>query len=126
MNTEMPVDLDLRVDPDEMVRYVHDLMSLPRPGNEDTSAAAALRHWGADTAVARAAQLRWSALNRALGEARVAPWTAVRNGDRIHVPAALVAAAGVARLTMQGGEVVFYVATLLDATLEMCEPGGHA
>lgn len=126
MNTETPVDLDLRVDPDEMLRYVHDLMSLPRPGSEDTSAAAALRHWGADTAVARAAQLRWSALNRALGDARLTPWTPVRHRDRLHVPAALVAAAGVARLTMQGGEVVFDVDTLLDATLEMCEPGGHA
>jgi hypothetical protein len=42
------------------------------------------------------------------------------------VPAALIAAAGVARLTMAEDEVVFDIPTLLDATLELCEPAGHA
>jgi hypothetical protein len=46
--------------------------------------------------------------------------------DQIHVPAALIAAAGVARLTMSKNEVVFDIPTLLDATLELCEPIGHA
>jgi len=39
---------------------------------------------------------------------------------------ALIAAAGVARLTMAEEEVVFDIPTLLDATLELCEPVGHA
>jgi hypothetical protein len=39
----------------------------------------------------------------------------------------LIAAAGVARLKMSEDEVVvFDIPTLLDATLEMCEPVGHA
>ena len=39
---------------------------------------------------------------------------------------ALIAAAGVARLTMAEQEVVFDIPTLLDATLELCEAAGHA
>jgi hypothetical protein len=31
----------------------------------------------------------------------------------------------VARLTMDGDEVVFDISTLLDATLQLCEPGGN-
>jgi hypothetical protein len=46
--------------------------------------------------------------------------------DRIHVPAALIAAAGVARLAKEGDAVVFDIPTLLDATLQFCEPAGHA
>jgi len=46
--------------------------------------------------------------------------------DQIHVPAALIAAAGVAKLTMAEHEVVFDIPTLLDATLELCEPAGRA
>ena len=42
------------------------------------------------------------------------------------VPAALIAAAGVARLTMSGDEVAFDIPTLLDATLQLCEPAGRA
>ena len=34
-------------------------------------------------------------------------------------------AAGVARLTIAEQEVVFDIPTLLDATLELCEPAGH-
>ena len=39
--------------------------------------------------------------------------------------AALIAAAGVARLTVAENEVVFDIPTLLDATLELCEAVGH-
>ena len=42
------------------------------------------------------------------------------------MPAALIAAAGVARLTMEGDDVVFDIPTLLDAALQFCEPAGHA
>jgi hypothetical protein len=38
----------------------------------------------------------------------------------------LIAAAGVARLTVSEQEVVFDIPTLLDATLELCEAVGHA
>src|ERR1035438_2777974 len=62
----------VRVDPNEMVRYVQDLMTLPRSASApDTSLALAERYWGGDTPVARAAQLRWSALNRAFADARL-------------------------------------------------------
>ena len=115
-----------RVDPNEMVRYVHDLMAHAESPSGDTSIAVAQRQWGGDTPTARAAQLRWSALNRAFGDARVSTWTTHPRRDQIHVPAALIAAAGVARLTMAEQEVVFDIPTLLDATLELCEPAGHA
>ena len=120
-------DLSLRVDPAEMVQYVHTLMMTP-PGNreEETSSRLAQRQWGGDTPVARAAQLRWVALNRAFGDARVSTWTTPRRRDQIHVPAALIAAAGVARLTVAADEVVFDIPTLLDATLQLCEPVGNA
>jgi hypothetical protein len=118
--------LAVRVDPNEMVRYVHDLMMTPPSHSGDTSMAIAQRQWGGDTPVARAAHLRWSALNRAFGDARVSPWTMPQRRDQIHVPAALIAAAGVAKLTMLQDEVVFDIPTLLDATLQLCEPVGHA
>jgi hypothetical protein len=70
--------------------------------------------------------LRWSALNRAFGDARVSSWTSPQRRDQIHVPAALIAAAGVAKLTIAEDEVVFDIPTLLDATLQLCEPVGHA
>ena len=42
-----------------------------------------------------------------------------------HIPAALIAAAGVARLTMAEDEVVFDIPTLLDATLQFAtRPAG--
>ena len=124
---ELQPYLTVRVDPAEMVQYVHMMMSVPRsePGGGSSSALAE-RQWGGDTRVARAAQLRWSALNRAFGDARVRTWTTPRRRDQIHVPAALIAAAGVARLTLAEDEVVFDIPTLLDATLQLCEPVGNA
>jgi hypothetical protein len=134
MNTDMrPINTDIRpilavrVDPEEMVQYVHALMtSSMLAGDSDTSSRVARRQWGGDTPVARAAQLRWTALNRAFGDARVSTWTTPRRRDQIHVPAALIAAAGVARLTVAADEIVFDIPTLLDATLQMCEPFGNA
>jgi hypothetical protein len=124
---ELKPYLTVRVDPAEMVRYVHKLIAAPQgAGTADAPAAFARRHWGGDTALARAAQLRWNALNRAFGDARVSTWTLKQQSDQIHVPAALIAAAGVARLTMSEDEVVFDIPTLLDATLQLCEPVGHA
>jgi len=126
MNNSQP-NLAVRVDPKDMVRYVQNLMSTPDIATApETSLAMAQRQWGGDTPQARAAQLRWSALNRAFRDARVGTWTAHPERDRIHVPAALIAAAGVARLTMAEQEVVFDIPTLLDATLELCEAAGHA
>ena len=117
--------LAMRVDPNEMVRYVHDLMTTAS-ATGDASIAIAQRQWGGDTPQARAAHLRWAALNRAFGDARVSPWTIPQRRDQIHVPAALIAAAGVAKLTMAEDEVVFDIPTLLDATLQLCEAVGHA
>ena len=117
--------LAVRVDPNEMVRYVHDLMT-SASASGDASIAIAQRQWGGDTPQARAAHLRWSALNRAFGDARVSPWTMPQRRDQIHVPAALIAAAGVAKLTMAEDEVVFDIPTLLDTTLQLCEAVGHA
>jgi hypothetical protein len=116
----------VRVEPNEMVRYVHDLMTRAPSSAPDMSTAVAQRQWGGDTPTARAAQLRWSALNRAFGDARVSFWTSPQRRDQIHVPAALIAAAGVAKLTIAEDEVVFDIPTLLDATLQLCEPVGHA
>ncbi len=125
--THETAHLGVRVDPDEMLRYVVDVISTPPgAGAADTSILVARRQWGGDTAVARAAHLRWSALNRAFGDARVSTWTTPQRRDQIHVPAALIAAAGVARLTLAEDQVVFDIPTLLDATLELCEPAGHA
>jgi hypothetical protein len=127
MTNDVQPYLMVRVDPEEMVQYVHSLMTSPRSGSGgDRSSKVAERQWGGDTPVARAAQLRWSALNRAFGDARVSTWTTPRRRDQIHVPAALIAAAGVARLTVAADEVVFDIPTLLDATLQLCEAVGHA
>src|SRR5712672_1637339 len=119
--------LKLHVPPDEMVKYIQDLMTLPHGEIAASSALTiAQRQWGGDTPLARAAHLRWGALNRAFGDARVSSWTMPQRRDQIHVPAALIAAAGVAKLTMAEDEVVFDIPTLLDATLQLCEPVGHA
>jgi len=125
MNNDLQPNLAVRVDPNEMVRYVQELMTAPRNAVPETTRALAHRQWGGDTPLARAAQLRWSALNRAFGDARLSTWTTHPKRDQLHVPAALIAAAGVARLTMAEQEVVFDIPTLLDATLELCEPVGH-
>lgn len=117
MTTNVNPYLTLRVGPAQMVQYVHDLMKAPDRADAQ---------WGPDTALARAAQLRWGALNRAFGDVRVSTWTTPQRRDLLHVPAALIAAAGVARLTFAENEVVFDIPTLLDATLELCEVVGHA
>ncbi len=127
MTNDLQSVLAVRVDPAEMIQYVHSLMATPRGDpSADASSRLAQRQWGGDTPVARAAQLRWSALNRAFGDARVSTWTSSRRPDQIHVPAALIAAAGVARLTLAEDEVVFDISTLLDVTLQLCEPAGSA
>ena len=127
MTNDPQPNLTVRVDPNEMVRYVQNLMTMPHNATApETTMALAQRQWGGDTPLARAAQLRWSALNRAFGDARVSTWTTHPKRDQIHVPTALIAAAGVARLTLSEQEVVFDIPTLLDATLELCEPVGHA
>jgi len=126
MTTPVHPHLGLRIDPNEMVRYVQNLMTAQRSAAApDYTMAVARRQWG-DTDTARAAHLRWNALSRAIGDQRVSPWTTAQKRDQIHVPAALIAAAGVARLQMADDEVVFDIPTLLDATLEMCDPIGHA
>jgi hypothetical protein len=125
-NDQQPY-MTVRVDPNEMVQYVHNLMAMPASGAAaGTSTALAQLQWGGDTPQARAAQLRWGALTRAFGDARVSTWTTAQIKNQIHVPAALIAAAGVARLRVAADEVVFDIPTLLDATLQMCEPVGNA
>ncbi|HUX74032.1 MAG TPA: hypothetical protein VMV25_09115 [Steroidobacteraceae bacterium] len=127
MTNDFQGDLAVRVDPAEMLQYVYTLMT--HAGGEPSAEASsrlAARQWGVDTALARAAQLRWNALNRALGDARVGPWTGGRRANQLQVPAALIAASGVARLKMAEDEVEFDIPTLLDATLQLCEPAGNA
>jgi hypothetical protein len=114
-NHDLQTYLTVRVDPNEMVQYVQHLMTAPGGGASDLP-----------RTVARAAQIRWTALNRAFGDARVSPWTTPQRRDQLHVPAALIGAAGVARLQVDEDEVVFDIPTLLDATLELCEAVGHA
>jgi hypothetical protein len=127
MRSDLQSFLGVRVAPDDMVRYVHDLLTTGRgKAAGDTAAAPAQARWGGDSALARAAQLRWSALNRAFGDARVSTWTTPQRRDQIHVPAVLIAAAGVARLQIAEEEVVFDIPTLLDAALELCEAAGNA
>jgi hypothetical protein len=109
--------LTVRVDPNDMVQYVHNLMAAPQLANLQL---------GGDTPLARAADLRWGALNRAFRDPRISPWMTPQRRDQIQIPAALIAAAGVAALTMEEGEAVFDIPTLLDATLQLCEPAGHA
>jgi hypothetical protein len=112
MKDDANPDLAARVDPADMLRFVQARM-LGVPVDAGGSPQV------------RAAQLRWDALNRAFGDARVSPWNLSRRRDQIHVPAALIAAAGVAPLKVAADEVVFDIPTLLDATLELCEPLGH-
>jgi len=125
--TETASYLDLHVPPEEMVKYIQDLMTLPHGDIAANSAMAlAQRHWGGDTPLARAALLRWGALNLAFQDKRLETWTVTRERDRIQVPAALVAAAGVARLMMDNERAVFDIPALLDATLEFQPPAGQA
>jgi len=127
MNDPAPTYLDLHVPPDEMVKYIQDLMTLPQ---SEIAAGSALtlaqRQWGGDTPVARAALLRWGALNLAFQDKRLEFWTVTRERDRIQVPAALVAAAGIAPLVLDNERAVFDIPALLDATLEFQPPAGRA
>ena len=119
--------LDLHVPPDEMVKYIQDLMLLPHGAIATNSAATlARRQWGGDTPMARAALLRWGALNLAFQDKRLETWTVTRERDRIQVPAALVAAAGIAPRVIDDERVVFDIPALLDATLEFQPPAGQA
>jgi hypothetical protein len=110
-------NLTVRVEPNDMVQYVHNLIAAPQ---------LAKLSLGGDATLAQAAQMRWSALNRAFTDPRLHTWMKPQKRDQVQVPAALVAAAGVARLIIKGDEVVFDIPTLLDATLELCEPAGNA
>ncbi len=127
MNESGTPELALHVPPDEMVKYIQDLMRLP---HDEIAAATALslahRQWGGDTPLARAALLRWGALNLAFQDKRLETWTVTRERDKIQVPAALVAAAGVAPLIMTGERAVFDIPALLDATLEFQPAAGQA
>jgi hypothetical protein len=69
---------------------------------------------------------RWGALNLAFQDKRLETWTVTRERDRIQVPAALVAAAGVAPLVLDNERAVFDIPALLDATLEFQPPAGQA
>ena len=119
--------LTLHVPPDEMVRYIQELMTLPQDEiAAGTAMTLARRQWGGDTPLARAALLRWGALNLAFQDKRLETWTVARERDRIQVPAALVAAAGVAPLIMDNERAVFDIPALLDATLQFQPPAGRA
>src|SRR6202041_3628981 len=123
--TESATYLTLHVPPDEMVKYIQDLMTLPHGEIAAGSALAlalAQRHWGGDTPMARAALLRWGALNLAFQDKRLETWTVTRERDRIQVPAALVAAAGIAPLVLDNERAVFDIPALLDATLDFQPP----
>ncbi len=127
ITNETAAYLDLHVPPDEMVKYIQDLMTLPQAEIAANSALTlAQRQWGGDTPLARAALLRWGALNLAFQDKRLETWTVTRERDRIQVPAALVAAAGVAPLVISDERVVFDIPALLDATLEFQPPAGQA
>ena len=117
----------LPVPPVELVMYFQDLMTLPH-GEIAASSAMTLaqRQWGGATPLARAALLRWGALNLAFQDKRLETWTVTRERDRIQVPAALVAAAGVAPLVIDNERAVFDIPALLDATLEFQPPAGQA
>ncbi|HUY83224.1 MAG TPA: hypothetical protein VMU86_01510 [Steroidobacteraceae bacterium] len=95
-----------------MLQYVHTLMNGGSAPDEQGPALAA--------------RMRWNALNRAFGDERLARWTWHRHANQVHVPVALIAAAGVAPLTMADEQVVFDIPALLDATLQFCEPAGNA
>jgi hypothetical protein len=119
--------LTLHVPPEEMVKYIQDLMTLPHAEIQPSSAMTlAQRQWGGDTPMARAALLRWGALNLAFKDKRLETWTVMRDRERIQVPASLVAAAGVAPLVMDDERAVFDIPALLDATLGFQPAAGQA
>jgi hypothetical protein len=119
--------LSLHVPPEEMVKYIQDLMTLPHADILPSSALTlAQKQWGGDTPLARAALLRWGALNLAFKDKRLETWTVMRDRERIQVPASLVAAAGVAPLIMDDERAVFDIPALLDATLGFQPAAGQA
>ena len=119
--------MSLHVPPEEMVKYIQDLMTLPHADIQPTSAMTlAQKQWGGDTPLARAALLRWGALNLAFKDKRLDTWTFMRDQERIQVPASLVAAAGVAPLIIDEERAVFDIPALLDATLGFQPPAGRA
>ena len=119
--------MSLHVPPEEMVKYIQDLMTLPHADIQPTSAMTlAQKQWGGDTPLARAALLRWGALNLAFKDKRLDTWTVMRDQERIQVPASLVAAAGVAPLIIDEERAVFDIPALLDATLGFQPPAGRA
>lgn len=119
--------MSLHVPPEEMVKYIQDLMTLPHAQIQPTSAMTlAQKQWGGDTPLARAALLRWGALNLAFKDKRLDTWTVMRDQERIQVPASLVAAAGVAPLIIDEERAVFDIPALLDATLGFQPPAGRA
>ena len=119
--------MSLHVPPEEMVKYIQDLMTLPHAEIQPTSAMTlAQKQWGGDTPLARAALLRWGALNLAFKDKRLDTWTVMRDQERIQVPASLVAAAGVAPLIIDEERAVFDIPALLDATLGFQPPAGRA
>ena len=116
-NDQQPY-MTVRVDPNDMVRYVQDLIASPA----SCAGAAVGRRYAAGARGAAALERAQSRLQRCTRGTWITPQKHAQN----HVPAALIAAAGVARLTMAEDEVVFDIPTLLDATLQLCEPAGHA
>ncbi len=125
MPNDNRTDLAVRVDPIEMLQYVQTLMAARPKAADEGGVARSANRLADDSPVTRAAELRWTALNRAFGDERVDRWTG-RRKDQIQLPVALIAAAGVAPLTMADDEVVFDIPALLDATLQFCEPAGTA
>lgn len=121
-------DLPGRVDPIHMLQFVQGLILQDAEGQgPQRESARPDEHEAGISPVARAAQLRWSALNRAFGDARLDLWTGRHGARQFRVPVALIAAAGVAPLTVASDEELqFDIPALLDATLQYCEPGGTA
>ncbi len=125
--TDLAPALTLNVQPDQMVKYIQDLLTLPHGEiAAGSTMALAQRHWGGDKPLARAALLRWSALNLAFQDKRLETWTVTRDHDRSQGPAALVAAAGIAPLLLDNERAVFDIPALLDATLDFQPPAGQA
>jgi hypothetical protein len=130
--SEIPVEgleryISLHVPPEEMVKYIQELMTLPHAQIQPSSALTlAQRQWGGDTPLARAALLRWGALNLAFKDKRLETWTVMRDSERIQVPASLVAAAGIAPMVIADERAVFDIPALLDATLGFQPAAGQA
>lgn len=120
-------ELDVRVEPNEMFQYLYTVMNTSSADAQaNIPAAVAQQQWGAKSPIARSAALRCGALHRALTDQRVHTWTTAISGSQIYIPSALMAAAGIAQLTVAEDHVAFDIPNLLDATLRLSEPAGHA